>query len=816
MSELQSGFPSCITSGEQGSRSDEVDSLIIDSVTLHTTSNGRIEASRAPHERDRRPDRICLDRRGLTKLPVIIGEPRLRLLSMQHNLISRLDDLSLQSLSRLVFLDIYDNQLEKVSGLDYLENLRVLLMGKNRIRRIEGLNNLRKLEVLDLHGNQIYQVGGLTYLQELKVLNLAGNQIRVIGVNDLHGLKSLQEFNLRRNRLKRLLGFAETPQLQKLFLSNNELSVVDNMTSITKATELRELTIDNNPVSLGGDCVSFLVSYLPNLKSLSHMEVTDSVRKAALMWRANREGTQNQLCVKSSDSVVDAKREEVISNARTNWELLRSQTRGFPMENHLSGSLKDLRTELDVDMNAERCVQSDSGISITSSLTANSIKPAVRELPIGDAEKRRSKFSRRTQSQDSEASQFTTVTSNSTSFEFFKLPPILAPLFGSMAIDKEEGNLSQSEIASDGPVIRNEIIRRWDSLSSVEPNVDSSLSSLPSDSSSSEEIDSSEELGSSKETNLQAEDSKRSIKSAMPYRKHVSRKPMLRATTARPKQKSLSASCKTREQGGDFLVEICGRCLNIYGQGALRFIDRPWNSSKAGDVTIVKFTYMNFNNIIPVLGRLKIRFPNVEHYIFRETNLHCLGQLNALADVQGLTSLQIDCEGNPITQKEWQKYAIYRLSHWGLRCINGVEITDEDITTACEEFQGLSNIVLWSLPESLLQPLLSRLRLEGSRGSSQQSAKQWLFTADPALRSVVAKEALQWRRGTLTQEDLLWRHKGRVHLAYLIELACSAIEKLKILEKQWPSILEELVRDTLVDYSELDTYMKKCMQELTT
>jgi leucine-rich repeat-containing protein 49 len=75
------------------------------------------------------------------------------------------------------------------------------------------------------------------------------------------------------------------------------------------------------------------------------------------------------------------------------------------------------------------------------------------------------------------------------------------------------------------------------------------------------------------------------------------------------------------------------------------------------------------------LGRIKQRFPNAEHFLFRETNIHCLGQLNALADIQGLTSLFIESEGNLVTCKEWQKYAIYRLSHWGLRIINGVEVS---------------------------------------------------------------------------------------------------------------------------------------------
>lgn len=80
-----------------------------------------------------------------------------------------------------------------------------------------------KIEVLDLHGNQIQVVSGLSKLKDLKVLNLAGNQLKSIGSSDFQGLVALQELNLRRNRLKKLFGFGDTPNLQKLFLSNNEV-----------------------------------------------------------------------------------------------------------------------------------------------------------------------------------------------------------------------------------------------------------------------------------------------------------------------------------------------------------------------------------------------------------------------------------------------------------------------------------------------------------------------------------------------------------------------------------------------------------------
>lgn len=89
---------------------------------------------------------------------------------------------------------------------------------------------------------------------------------------------------------------------------------------------------------------------------------------------------------------------------------------------------------------------------------------------------------------------------------------------------------------------------------------------------------------------------------------------------------------------------------------------------------MVKFNYVQFNGVATVLNKLKIKFPNCQHFIFKETNISHLGQLNALAEVQGLTSIQIEAEGNPIISKNWRVYTIFRLSHWGLKIINGKEV----------------------------------------------------------------------------------------------------------------------------------------------
>lgn len=76
------------------------------------------------------PDRLNLNMRQLSVLPVLEGEEKLRMLNLQHNSIPHLQNLHI--LRRLVFLDMYDNLVQEITGLDTLPSLRVLMLGRNR------------------------------------------------------------------------------------------------------------------------------------------------------------------------------------------------------------------------------------------------------------------------------------------------------------------------------------------------------------------------------------------------------------------------------------------------------------------------------------------------------------------------------------------------------------------------------------------------------------------------------------------------------------------------------------------------------------
>ncbi|XP_034835331.1 leucine-rich repeat-containing protein 49 [Maniola hyperantus] len=875
-----------------------------DSVNLQAVGEGKVQLSRTPQEKDRLPDRISLDRRGLSSIPHIVGEPGLRLLSLQHNLINTLSGLSPLDLSKLVFLDVYDNQIDKITSLEKLFSLRVLLLGKNRIKRIEGLSNLLKLEVLDLHGNRITKVGCLSNQTELKVLNLAGNQIKCIGPMDLQGLTSLRELNLKRNRLRKLLGFQNTMKLQKLYLGNNDLQSIEDVSTLAEATSLIEVSLDGNPVALGGDCTPFLVSYLPNLITLTNMHVSNQVRRAAMAWRNNKEAAHAAYCALSGSAQQAARRDQIINNARTNWELLRSENKCF-ITTATSSVKQDDIEELEIESAAgmqcdetqtvetnvipDLIASTQKGDNNKSDYKINNVdtstqvfsnistpKPVTQKLQRSSTARkpsdRRVNFSERSASQDTDVSNSTSTSSD------LRLPPILLPIISSL----ENVKLNDST---------EPVLKRWESISSVEPIGDSSISSMPSSSSDSDDdtnikrqlrrvptvrrrenfssmrsksvcdpesrrvkagarisdncentsnISCNTNVGSvatsstsgsdnnskflKRQGSLNSRTNTRNIRSATITRRNERASSAHRASTARAKSTKNLASlkssepvpkplpqCKDREQGVDYLVEVCDGLVSAWGAGAVRRLARDWDWERARSVTRAAFHYVHFHAVAQALPELKAKFPNVTHISVRATGLQHLGQLHALAELRGVTGLNIMPEGNPICAKIWREYTVYRLAHWGLKEINDVLITDEEMKLANKTYSGLSDMVLRALPDAPLQPLLTRL---GKTGNSGSSAKAWLRAADPALRDVIAKEALQYKKGHVSQEDMSWRVRGRGQLSHAIDLACGAAIRLRTLELLWPTIFVEMIEEVLRDFANMENHVKEQMRML--
>ncbi|CAM9532429.1 unnamed protein product [Ectocarpus fasciculatus] len=245
-------------------------------VEVREFQGGVLLVRRSEDAKKRSPERLNLHRRRLTSCPIIQGDNRLRLLNYQNNLISKITNLA--NLPNLIFIDLYNNVIDTLEGpLSTMAALRVMMVGKNKIQKISNLHSLRKLDVLDLHSNSIQKMGGLDGLQDLRVLNLAGNQIKI--VENVSCLTALTELNLRRNNVEKVMELDNLPRLQRLFLSNNRINSFEDCSCVFSVGSLMELSLYGNPVAgqngLGSSYRSYILQHLPKLHHLDLKRVTD-------------------------------------------------------------------------------------------------------------------------------------------------------------------------------------------------------------------------------------------------------------------------------------------------------------------------------------------------------------------------------------------------------------------------------------------------------------------------------------------------------------------------------------------------------------
>uniref|UniRef100_G1NSC5 Leucine-rich repeat-containing protein 49 n=1 Tax=Myotis lucifugus TaxID=59463 RepID=G1NSC5_MYOLU len=258
-------------------------------------------------------DRLTLERQKLTVCPVIDGEEHLRLLNFQHNFITRIQNIS--NLRR-IFLDLYDNHIEEISGLSTLRSLRVLLLGKNRIKKISNLENLKSLDVLDLHGNQIAKIENVNHLCDLRVLNLARNLLS--HVDNLNGLDSLTELNLRHNQITFVRDVDNLPCLQRLFLSFNNISNFESVCCLADSPSLSDITFDGNPIAQEPWYKHTVLQNMLQLRQLDTRRVTEEERRMASVVAKKEEEKRRE---SHKQSLLKEKKRLTINNIARQWDL---------------------------------------------------------------------------------------------------------------------------------------------------------------------------------------------------------------------------------------------------------------------------------------------------------------------------------------------------------------------------------------------------------------------------------------------------------------------------------------------------------------
>ncbi|CAL4073352.1 unnamed protein product, partial [Meganyctiphanes norvegica] len=780
---------------------------------------------------------------------VVMGEEPVRLLSLQHNLLTRIDPP--HSAPALVLLDLYHNHIHNLQGLHAFPNLRVLMLAKNRLSRLEGLEHLSKLEVLDLHGNQLHHVQGLQHLKELRLLNLAGNMLR--HVNSLRGLDSLVELNLRRNLIRTVGDLHYLPKLEKVFLGYNEIYRFEDIGCLSNCQKLRELSMEENPLSRQPQYFHQAVQRFFRLKKLDEHELTVECRRQAEKMMARQKEKERAQATRITD---EEKRNSAITGALKHWGMVKkdvkhikqikrkNETSYIPSKESdtaesSSGICGDFSEDGDDDsdnvykeneirvigreentavppaeqkpmyidcgrLSGDTMMVEDDRISLASSATSSSgsdssssqrslsnrsrnrsnirthvrrnsspIRPksgnknnfivnrqdrihagsqivcekrimsrsksysdilrrkgdSDREIPVRPKSSARPGETRRGSKIGLDISNRSTIYNrpNSVTYRDKTKPRIISnESVRSSNIKNKSDSLKNTDSLKNlanlpDKVISAAITRVASHLSLPNNELNSTSNAATSETSEVDSSSSDNESGTSATTDVTPrphvsvepeKSSSHTQHSLAELKVPLTRPPrdLERAVPDKTEKSSVPGIGQgvLREQGPNFLAELEGEKLSLYGQGALRCTDISWDKSMASVATTARFQYMNFDDIVDIFHKLRVKFPRLEHFVFVETHLAKCSQLNALAELHQVTSLEVRGAGNPLTElPHWRLYAIFRLSHWGLRTINGIEITEDERVEAALMFSSLSQLAFTCLPRDQLSAFLN-------------------------------------------------------------------------------------------------------------
>ncbi|XP_028299043.1 leucine-rich repeat-containing protein 49 isoform X2 [Gouania willdenowi] len=278
------------------------------------------------------------------------------------------------------------------------------------------------------------------------------------------------------------------------------------------------------------------------------------------------------------------------------------------------------------------------------------------------------------------------------------------------------------------------------------------------------------------------------------------------------------------------LAELDGDTLRLFGLGALEALERGWGVQTAGAVTVITFRYINFDAIVPTMPRIRVKFPNLSHLIFLETNISRLPQLAALAQVKRLEQLTIHAEGNPVVGLSlWRSFVIYRLYHFNLQRINGQEVTMNDVIAAERVFGTLGHIAATETPRCRLLLLLEESRkrqlqflLEG-RGRRAGLSLEELRDNGKLLGEGLSRALFNYPSrdsSTDSPEENAVEASERApmieqYLQELVQRASDTNLKGEALHKLWPSMFAEMVRDCVLEMRDQAAFCQTSLAKLS-
>ncbi|XP_005090720.3 leucine-rich repeat-containing protein 49, partial [Aplysia californica] len=626
---------------------------------------------------------------------------------------------------------------------------------------LEGEEQLR---LLNYQHNQIVRIQHLSSLKRLIFLDLYDNHIEEI--SGLAALKSLRVLMLGKNRIKKIENLDSLLKLDVLDLHGNQISKIENLNHLS---ELRVLNLAGNAISYvdelrGIDSLAELNLRRNKIRTVTEIDNLPNLQRLFLSF--------NEIC-----SFEDV---QCLADSNSLSEISLDGNPICQDPSYKQTVLRHMQQLKQLDM--KRVSEEERRLSLVMARKEEEKRREMNKIAMLK-EKRRLAINNAKRQWESMQGSMMSRTSR-----LVKVSTTMPELFANHI-----GSVPNMEMTSPpGP--------EMDGLD-LESLTSSDLRSRPC---------------SARSNVTDAENSQDEVqkdRSRSGSRRRELRFPL---RTESSKDSGISGATTVIGDGLNMLEQIEGDTLSLYGPQSLDAFDRNWGVQAAGAVNVIVFKFIDFDAIVKQLPKIRVRFPATQSLVFCSTNIHSLRQINALSAVRRLDNLTIDLDGNPVTKFTlWRMYTVFRLAHFALKKINDVEVSSGDIVNAEKLFGPLSHVATSQLPQYRLLSLMSDSRRkqtvvtegrkigEGGKGGN-----------DKAHSELIGRAGLAYSVPETKQDP-----DGKRHFAhnYLTEMTKEAIfndRKRTELMKIWPNLIVDMVQRALTDMSDMDSYMKRSLDEM--
>ena len=149
---------------------------------------------------------------------------------------------------KLKTLDLGQNELENMDGIERFDSIERLFLRNNKIQKIDSVENLPYLQWLDLTENPVQDLSPLSNLYLLGRLELSGINLEDIKLDELLNAPDLEVLYLSDCGLKDIKFMEEFDYIHGLDVSNNQISDINEIKHMYTATNEVILNLSYNPI----------------------------------------------------------------------------------------------------------------------------------------------------------------------------------------------------------------------------------------------------------------------------------------------------------------------------------------------------------------------------------------------------------------------------------------------------------------------------------------------------------------------------------------------------------------------------------------